>query len=710
MSSPRNNLIRIRRAYFIGLALLFSLTIGACWYLSGLFQLAEHRSARLEQATALRDSSSKISGAIHVASVDSKSKAETLSDLQRGLQVWNNSREAIQVEGHTRSIDRDPLHLLSINPAFAQEADVLEDGAHKGIGLLQMEGEQSKELARLSRQFATIEHDINQKLDVTIVSLQRLHKDLEQHIRDVLLALTTAILLAVLGFTFGSFRPAMGRFDLAIRESERFSEELTHSLASATLLQEEAIAQKSELEANQKLLDESIEQLQQSQSESDRLSNLLQHALGGIGRFDVKGYVVSANRAFAELFGSSIEQLVGQPWEILFPDSEVDRMNTAFREMTRNRSAKVETLGKRADGNEVFVEVLLQIDEDSEGKFRGYFCFFRDIDSQRRAEATLRERESLLKTISDATPIGIFVTDTEGNCLHINPTYSLISGLSEEECQGKGWLQSIHPDDRDLVTAQWYLCAMERRPYSSRHRFLQTDGSFIWARVQAVEMTDSDGAHMGYVGTVEDITETLLMQTQLEETLVQVNESNIELEEKSLELEAANAKLARLAETDGLTGLLNHRTFQQRLVTFAAETGPENPLSVLLMDVDHFKKFNDTFGHPEGDEVLRYVSATICDVVGQAGEVARYGGEEFAVLLPRTQPHQAASLAESIRVAIHAVERHTGRVSVSVGVAWGTTAAECSEVTKQADDALYAAKRGGRNRIMRFDEIVAEAA
>jgi diguanylate cyclase (GGDEF)-like protein len=161
----------------------------------------------------------------------------------------------------------------------------------------------------------------------------------------------------------------------------------------------------------------------------------------------------------------------------------------------------------------------------------------------------------------------------------------------------------------------------------------------------------------------------------------------------------------KLATTDGLTGLLNRRTFNQQLEARVKEAQRyHRPMSLLLMDIDHFKKVNDTHGHPAGDAVLRSVAAIAQKQARETDVVARYGGEEMALILPETDMKGALAIAERIRkaveVAAHAIEGGTLKVTLSIGVStWpqgGTTEAELLE---SCDKALYRAKQSGRNRV-----------
>ena len=164
-------------------------------------------------------------------------------------------------------------------------------------------------------------------------------------------------------------------------------------------------------------------------------------------------------------------------------------------------------------------------------------------------------------------------------------------------------------------------------------------------------------------------------------------------------------RIAEMARHDGLTGLLNHASFQERLremVDFAQCT--QQPLAVIMCDVDSFKAINDSYGHPIGDQVLREVGRTWRQVAPEGSLVARYGGEEFVCAVSGMDLDQAAELAEALRQTIEALplsfDKGILNVTASFGVAQlGQPARNATELIRLADDALYQSKRGGRNRV-----------
>jgi diguanylate cyclase (GGDEF)-like protein len=193
-------------------------------------------------------------------------------------------------------------------------------------------------------------------------------------------------------------------------------------------------------------------------------------------------------------------------------------------------------------------------------------------------------------------------------------------------------------------------------------------------------------------------------------------EMNRELEakitERTRELAEANARLGELAVTDGLTRLYNHRHFHERLALEVERSGRNGlPLSLLMIDVDHFKQYNDQHGHPAGDELLSQLARLMKDGRRANDFVARYGGEEFAIVLVDTHKPIAAQVGERLRDRIASYSfpyRDTqpgGVVSVSIGVAaFPDDAVDAERLVSAADAALYDAKRAGRNSVLMATE------
>ncbi|WKA58335.1 GGDEF domain-containing protein [Planococcus shenhongbingii] len=173
------------------------------------------------------------------------------------------------------------------------------------------------------------------------------------------------------------------------------------------------------------------------------------------------------------------------------------------------------------------------------------------------------------------------------------------------------------------------------------------------------------------------------------------------VERKQLELEALNEQLLVLAMTDSLTGLKNRRYLDENLDTLIAELrGNGQFLAVLLLDIDHFKSINDTYGHAIGDAVLRELAWKLQEKVPTPGVVIRLGGEEFVVILPGNDGFQAADLAENLRSSLEKSPWDHVNMTISIGGALLEPADNALSLLKKADQALYGAKESGRNRVL----------
>ena len=185
---------------------------------------------------------------------------------------------------------------------------------------------------------------------------------------------------------------------------------------------------------------------------------------------------------------------------------------------------------------------------------------------------------------------------------------------------------------------------------------------------------------------------------EMEETL---RGRSAELERKHEELEREATRLSEIAASDGLTGLKNHRHFRESLdAHFSLSRRKGMPLSLVMLDVDQFKPFNDTYGHPAGDAVLREVAGLLRSCVRDHDVLARYGGEEFAVLLPATDTEDAIALGERLRAVIegHAWTRRA--ITISLGVSTSCPkVSRALEMIEYADRSLYRSKADGRNRV-----------
>jgi diguanylate cyclase (GGDEF)-like protein/PAS domain S-box-containing protein len=277
----------------------------------------------------------------------------------------------------------------------------------------------------------------------------------------------------------------------------------------------------------------------------------------------------------------------------------------------------------------------------------------------------------------------------DGQRLYVSPSVTHVLGWTVKDMLRPDWQELVHPDDLpDFLAAREQIRRGEEY-IANTYRHRRRDGSWCWIEARIHLVRTADGTPREFIANLRDITR----QKEAEQAL-----------------EAALAELAEQAATDELTGLANRRRFDAVLDQAWRRTlRAGEPLSVLMIDADQFKAFNDRYGHIAGDDCLRRLARAIAGQLHRPHDlVARYGGEEFAAILPATAEPAAARLAERIRAAVEALELpHEGSaggiVTISVGVA-GARAGDIgggAALVDAADRALYAAKRGGRNRTIR---------
>jgi diguanylate cyclase (GGDEF)-like protein len=248
--------------------------------------------------------------------------------------------------------------------------------------------------------------------------------------------------------------------------------------------------------------------------------------------------------------------------------------------------------------------------------------------------------------------------------------------------------------------------------YTQMFRVRLRDGRVSWVEENVAIVPVEDNTWR-LVGICIDATERKESEVRLQSLQDELVVKQAELMAQNGELHAlrdrleldkaalaqANARLESLATTDGLTGTKNHRAFQVQLdKEWKSAKRYRRPLSLVMLDIDHFKPFNDTFGHPAGDDVLKRVGQILMETVRQTDCLARYGGEEFVIILPRAEMDGAISLAERFRANIEQHRWGSRAITASIGVTTLSSRHRDSQaLILEADKALYRAKTDGRN-------------
>ena len=309
------------------------------------------------------------------------------------------------------------------------------------------------------------------------------------------------------------------------------------------------------------------------------------------------------------------------------------------------------------------------------------------LQDKERATNSLHASEELFRAFMNASPFLSYLKDATGRLLFYNRAFAQHFGVSEQAWLGRTdeqlWSRklskSVHAHDLEVMAGGHMV--------ETEEHIRGTDGTISFLRSFKFPCSHSAG-NVLLAGLAVDISEEVAHKT--------------ELERYHRELEEANEQLRRLAVTDELTGLRNRRAFEERLVMeFSMARRRSRDLAVVLIDIDDFKNTNDKYGHAAGDEVLRRLGMILRTTVRLPDLPARYGGEEFVVLLPESGEGAAMGLARRIMARIAAEEWENELITISMGMAaMNESLVSGYQLVELADEALYAAKRAGKNRFM----------
>ncbi|MGB9627747.1 MAG: diguanylate cyclase [Thermodesulfobacteriota bacterium] len=332
---------------------------------------------------------------------------------------------------------------------------------------------------------------------------------------------------------------------------------------------------------------------------------------------------------------------------------------------------------------------------------------------QRNVEA-LEKEIHLLRSALETFPEPFFILDRKGGFLKTNPEGRAILNYPWEQFHRMNLIDVISLED--LIPMREELERMEEgKPFCLKIHLVNRLGEKIF--VESIGMIKGDFIFL----TLRDLRERIEVEQRWEKTKKELTEKIQERDQYARELQALKdlykervkeiekmrEEALLLSYTDDLTGIYNHRFFIQQLtLEVERQKRYSQPLSLLMIDIDHFKYYNDSNGHLAGDQVLKAIAILIQHGVRQTDIVARYGGEEFTAILTNARKEMAFEIAERIRRSI--AETHFpnekaqpgGDLTVSIGVAtFSPPLSTLTDLIREADRALYQAKKRGRNRV-----------
>jgi diguanylate cyclase (GGDEF)-like protein/PAS domain S-box-containing protein len=299
-----------------------------------------------------------------------------------------------------------------------------------------------------------------------------------------------------------------------------------------------------------------------------------------------------------------------------------------------------------------------------------------------RVEEQLRESEERYRSLVENANEAIFVAQ-DWKLVFLNPMTSQMIGYSPEELRAKPFVDFIHPDDRNMLV-EYYFKRLKGDDFQSRYPFrcITKDGRIRWVEISVVRI-DWAGSPAA-LNFVTDITD----RKQAEEAL-----------------QESEKKYRELSIIDDLTQLFNSRHFYVQLkIELERSSRYELPLTLLLLDLDDFKAFNDAYGHVEGDRVLSRLGQVVKRCLRETDSAYRYGGEEFTILLPMTISADGAFTAERIRTELRKetfspVPGRDAHVTASIGLGQYKPQEDMKAFVHRVDQLMYQGKMNGKNRI-----------
>lgn len=276
------------------------------------------------------------------------------------------------------------------------------------------------------------------------------------------------------------------------------------------------------------------------------------------------------------------------------------------------------------------------------------------------------------KAIVELSPNMIWRAGMDTKCYYFNETWLRFTGKTLEDEAGDGWAKGVHPEDLDYCVKIYLDSFHARKSFEMEYRLMRHDGEWRWINDRGVPVFDEVGAFAGYVGSCIDVTEKV-----------------------------EGVQLIEMAHKDKLTGLFNRNYFDYLVEHEFRKMKQEiKGLTIMMIDVDKFKFFNDQYGHSFGDKVLKLVAQKISSNLRKTDVAGRYGGDEFVLILHHLSTIEVQKLANRI---IHSfgqitIDGTSIELSISMGAARYSNENNAEELINKADQAMYEAKKEGGNR------------
>lgn len=429
------------------------------------------------------------------------------------------------------------------------------------------------------------------------------------------------------------------------------------------------------------------EDVQNLSHASQRFQELFQGVPMACYCFDLDGRIIEWNRACEALFQVDFSTVLEQRvWDVIGRPTEKEMMRALIMGVVGGGVYEnYEWEDEAVDGKTRYFYCNAYPMRDHTGSPIGGICANIDISERIYAEQALQESEERWQLALRGNSDGIWDWDLRRNRTFFSDRCVEILGYNPGEyfiVDRSDWLSRVHPDDIEKVNEAFQRHLDHQTAYyCAEYRVLCKSGDYKWISDRAQALWDRNLELLRVAGSFTDITERRLYEDQLHE---------------------ANNRLEELAMKDGLTGVYNRRALEERLaMEYERVRRYRMSLSLMLLDVDHFKDYNDTFGHQQGDVVLKQFAALLDRNTRDVDFVARYGGEEFVILLPHTSHEGSKFVSERCLQSIRSHPWPCRAITASIGVSTlePEDNIDWESLLKLADEAMYQSKDNGRDQI-----------
>jgi diguanylate cyclase (GGDEF)-like protein/PAS domain S-box-containing protein len=400
---------------------------------------------------------------------------------------------------------------------------------------------------------------------------------------------------------------------------------------------------------------------------------------------DEEGRIVEWSSQAERDFGWPRAEVIGRPVaQTIIPDRDLEQYQPGLQRMLdgdrRMLGQRLELTVARRDGSTFPVEMTFSPMQTAQGTL--FNAFLRDISDRRRSEEALQQANQRFRSAFDDAAIGMAIVSPDGRWLRANRALAELTGYPLDQLVGMDFGEITHPDDlpKDTQALQEMVEGVRDR-FQTEKRYFHAEGHVIWVSLSVTVVRDSDGRPMYLLSQMQDISEA----------------------------KATEARLTHRASHDELTGLPNRGVLEDRAVLAVNRQRRERkPIALLYLDLDGFKRINDTHGHDAGDYLLVAVAKRLTALVRPTDVVSRLGGDEFAVLCEGMNERGATQLAKRIVEVVPKpieVQGHNLTVTPSVGISISRDpGARPASLIADADTAMYFAKQESRSGFAFFED------